>query len=127
MSSALHRLARARAIRSVAIVACLSIWASTSLAGERYAFSLHRDEAGELRLRVDKGERGAFVSPPLVGDATGDAAGEPLALRAEREPGELGAALALREVIQRRAELEQWVLRGSDGELLRLTAEGGRP
>lgn len=92
----------------------------TYLAGERYAFSLHRDEAGELRLRVDKGERGAFVSPPLVGDATGDAAGEPLALRAEREPGELGAALALREVIQRRAELEQWVLRGSDGELLRL-------
>ncbi|RRW29640.1 maltose ABC transporter permease MalF, partial [Ectopseudomonas oleovorans] len=54
----------------------------TYLAGERYAFSLHRDEAGELRLRVDKGERGAFVSPPLVGDATGDAAGEPLALRA---------------------------------------------
>ena len=70
----------------------------------------------DRRLRVDKGERGVFVSPPL----TGDAGGEPLALRAEREPGELGEALALREVIQRRAELEQWVLRSTDGELLRL-------
>ena len=88
----------------------------TYLAGERYGFSLHRGEDEELRLRVDKGERGVFVSPPL----TGDAAGEPLALKAEREPGELGAALALREVIQRRAELEQWVLRSTDGELLRL-------
>lgn len=33
----------------------------TYLAGERYGFSLHRGEDGELRLRVDKGERGAFV------------------------------------------------------------------
>ncbi len=88
----------------------------TYLAGERYGFSLHRGEDGELRLRVDKGERGAFVSPPLFGDV----AGEPLALKAEGEVGELGEALALREVIQRRAELEQWVLRSTDGELLRL-------
>lgn len=88
----------------------------TYLAGERYVFSLHRDEVGELRLRIDQGERGALVSPPLAGDASG----EPLALQAEEEAGELGEALALREVIQRRAELEQWVLRSTDGELLRL-------
>src|SRR5690606_17356563 len=32
----------------------------------------------------------------------------------------LGEALPLREVIQRRAELERWVLRSRQGELLRL-------
>ena len=88
----------------------------TYLAGERYAFSLHQDAAGALRLRVDQGAQGVMVSPPLQGDP---AASEPLALLPEAQVS-LGAALPLREVIQRRAELEQWVLRGEQGELLRL-------
>lgn len=88
----------------------------TYLAGERHAFSLHQDEQGNLRLRVDQGERGALVSPPLLGDP---AASEPLHLLPESAVS-LGAALPLRELIQRRGELERWVLRGPDGELLRL-------
>ena len=31
----------------------------TYLAGQRHAFSLHQDDAGALRLRVDQGEQGA--------------------------------------------------------------------
>ncbi len=88
----------------------------TYLAGERFAFSLHQDDAGTLRLRVDQGAQGAWVSPPLQGDPT---ASEPLDLLPEASVS-LGVALPLREVIQRRAELEQWVLRGAQGELLRL-------
>lgn len=88
----------------------------TYLAGERFAFSLHQDDAGALRLRVDQGQQGAWVSPPLQGDPT---ASEPLELLPETRVS-LGAALPLREVIQRRGELEQWVLRGAQGELLRL-------
>src|SRR3990167_9227134 len=34
----------------------------TYLAGERFAFSLHPDQDGALRLRVDQGEQGVFVS-----------------------------------------------------------------
>lgn len=89
----------------------------THVAGERYAFSLHQDAQGQLRIRVDKGEQGVFVSAPLSGDPL-DA--EPLSLTPQTAAGEIGEALALREVIQRRAELEQWVLRGGAGELLRL-------
>ena len=89
----------------------------THVAGERYAFSLHQDAQGELRMRVDKGEQGVFVSAPLAGDPL-DA--EPLSLTPQSAAGEIGEALALREVIQRRGELEQWVLRGAQGELLRL-------
>lgn len=87
----------------------------TYLAGERYAFSLH-DSAEGPRLRVDKGEQGVFVSPPLHGDP---ARSEALALLPESAVS-LGAALPLREVIKRRSELQQWVLRGEQGELLRL-------
>ncbi len=38
----------------------------TYLAGERFRFSLHHSPEGE-RMRVDKGEAGVFVSPPLTG------------------------------------------------------------
>ncbi|MET1079113.1 MAG: maltose ABC transporter permease MalF [Pseudomonas sp.] len=89
----------------------------TTLAGQRYPFSLHRDANGALRLRVDKGAQGLFVSAALTGDPLG---AEPLPLQAVSEAAELGAALPLREVIQRRAELERWVLRSRQGELLRL-------
>nr|WP_298142441.1 maltose ABC transporter permease MalF [uncultured Pseudomonas sp.] len=89
----------------------------TYVAGDRYAFSLHRDAQGQLRLRIDQGERGVFVSAPLSGDPQ---TAEPLSLTPQADAGEIGAALALREVIRRRAELEQWVLRGGAGELLRL-------
>ena len=88
----------------------------TYLAGERFAFSLHADQDGALRLRVDQGEQGVFVSPPLQGDPL---LSEPLELLPDSAVS-LAEALPLREVIQRRAELEQWVLRGADGELLRL-------
>jgi maltose/maltodextrin transport system permease protein len=88
----------------------------TYLAGDRYAVGLHRDSAGELRLRVDQGQRGVLMSPPLQGDP---AERSPLPLQPV-ESEALGEALALREVIQRRAELEQWVLRDAEGELLRL-------
>src|SRR3990167_4034619 len=88
----------------------------TYLAGERFAFSLHPDQDGALRLRVDQGEQGVFVSPPLQGDPL---LSEPLELLPESAVS-LAEALPLREVIQRRAELEQWVLRGTDGALLRL-------
>jgi maltose/maltodextrin transport system permease protein len=88
----------------------------TYVAGERYGFSLHADKDGALRLRVDKGEQGVFVSPPLQGDPL---LSEPLQLLPDSAVN-LAEALPLREVIQRRGELEQWVLRGTEGELLRL-------
>lgn len=88
----------------------------TYLAGERFRFSLHPSPEGE-RLRIDKGELGVFVSPPLTGEP--DAAAPLLLQPAESVEG-LGDALALREVIQRRKALEQWVMQVPDGSLLRL-------
>jgi maltose/maltodextrin transport system permease protein len=87
----------------------------TYVSGDRYPFSLHQSADG-LRLKVDKGAQGVFVSAPLAGES---AAAEPLPLR-PLDDLELGEALPLREVIQRRAELERWVLRSRQGELLRL-------
>ena len=75
----------------------------TYLAGERFAFSLHPDQDGALRLRVDQGEQGVFVSPPLQGDPL---LSEPLELLPDSAVS-LAEALPLREVIQRRSELEQ--------------------
>ena len=88
----------------------------TYLAGERFRFTLHQSPDGE-RLRIDKGEQGVFVSPPLTGEPDVDA---PLSLQPAEAAGELGDALALREVIQRRKALEQWVMQAPDGSLLRL-------
>nr|WP_272891916.1 maltose ABC transporter permease MalF [Stutzerimonas stutzeri] len=88
----------------------------TYLAGERYRFSLHASPDGE-RLRVDKGEQGVFVSEPLTGEPNAE---EPLAMRRAEDVADLGQALPLRDVIQRRDELQQWVMRGPDGHLLRL-------
>ena len=87
----------------------------TYLAGERHAFSLHQDPDGALRLRVEQGEQ-PLMSPPLLGSP----AESPSLQLQPAEPGLLAEALPLREVIKRRAELEQWVLRDPDGELLRL-------
>jgi maltose/maltodextrin transport system permease protein len=88
----------------------------TYLAGERFRFTLHQSPDGE-RLRVDKGELGVFVSPPLTGEPDPEA---PLSLLSAESVEGLGEALALREVIQRRKALEQWVMQAPDGSLLRL-------
>lgn len=88
----------------------------TYLAGDRYRFSLHASPDGE-RLRVDKGEQGVFVSDPLTGEPNVE---EPLAMQRADEVADLGQALPLRDVIQRRDQLQQWVMRGPDGHLLRL-------
>ncbi|MGE6659803.1 maltose ABC transporter permease MalF [Pseudomonas sp. NPDC077408] len=89
----------------------------TYLAGERFGFSLHQNDAGEMRLRVDRGEQGVWVSAPLAGEPV---AGEPLGMSREPEVENLGAALPLRDVIRQRKQLEQWVMRGHEGQLLRL-------
>ncbi|MBU0852849.1 MAG: maltose ABC transporter permease MalF, partial [Gammaproteobacteria bacterium] len=89
----------------------------TYLAGERFGFSLHQNDAGEMRLRVDRGEQGVWVSAPLEGEPV---AGEPLGMSREAEVENLGAALPLRDVIRQRKQLEQWVMRGHEGQLLRL-------
>ncbi|NKQ12873.1 maltose ABC transporter permease MalF [Pseudomonas sp. SST3] len=89
----------------------------TYLAGERFGFSLHQNADGEMRLSVDKGEQGVWVSAPLQGEPQPD---EPLDLSPVGEVADLGKALPLREVIRLRNQLEQWVLRGNDGQLLRL-------
>ena len=89
----------------------------TYLAGERFGFSLHQNDAGEMRLRVDRGEQGVWVSAPLAGEPV---AGEPLGMSREAEVENLGAALPLRDVIRQRKQLEQWVMRGHEGQLLRL-------
>ncbi|WP_177493048.1 maltose ABC transporter permease MalF [Pseudomonas sp. IC_126] len=88
----------------------------TYLAGDRYRFSLHTSPDGE-RLRVDKGEQGVFVSEPLTGEPNAE---EPLAMQRAEEVNDLGEALPLRDVIQRRDQLQQRVMRGPDGHLLRL-------
>ena len=88
----------------------------TYLAGERYRFSLHASPEGD-RLRVDKGEQGVFVSDPLTGEPKAE---EPLAMQPAEDVADLGKALPLRDVIQRRDQLQQWVMRGPDGNLLRL-------
>ncbi|MBU3059747.1 maltose ABC transporter permease MalF [Pseudomonas indica] len=87
----------------------------TYVAGDRYPFSLHDSEDGP-RLRIDLGAQGVLVSPPLEGEPV---QGEPLGLQPESEVS-LGEPLPLRDVIKRRAELERWVLRSPEGELLRL-------
>lgn len=88
----------------------------TYLAGERFRFTLHPSPDGE-RLRIDKGELGVFVSPPLTGEPDPQA---PLTLQPAEGVEGLGEALPLRDVIQRRKALEQWVLQAPDGSLLRL-------
>jgi len=75
----------------------------TYLAGERFRFTLHPSPDGE-RLRIDKGEQGAFVSPPLTGEPDPQA---PLTLQPAESVEGLGEALPVREVIQRRKALEQ--------------------
>ncbi len=89
----------------------------TYLAGERYGFSLHQNDEGQLRLRVDRGPQGVWVSAPLEGEPV---EGEALAMNREAEVEALGAAVPLRGVIRQRKALEQWVMRGNDGQLLRL-------
>jgi maltose/maltodextrin transport system permease protein len=89
----------------------------TYLAGERFGFSLHQNDAGEMRLRVDRGEQGVWVSAPLAGEPV---EGEPLGMSREAEVENLGAALPLRDVIRQRKQLERWVMRGHEGQLLRL-------
>ncbi|MGA6098799.1 maltose ABC transporter permease MalF [Stutzerimonas marianensis] len=89
----------------------------TYLAGERYGFSLHQNDKGQLRLRVDRGPQGVWVSAPLEGEPV---EGEALAMSREAEVEALGAAVPLRDVIRQRKALEQWVMRGNDGQLLRL-------
>src|SRR5690606_21432888 len=89
----------------------------TYLAGERFGFSLHQNDDGELRLSVDKGEQGVWVSAPLQGEAEQS---EPLEMSPVGAVDDLGKALPLREVIRLRGQLEQWVLRGNDGHLLRM-------
>ncbi|MBA1274378.1 maltose ABC transporter permease MalF [Stutzerimonas azotifigens] len=89
----------------------------TYLAGERYGFSLHRDGDGQLRMRVDKGAQGVWVSAPLEGEPL---EAEPLGMAPLAEAGDIGEALPLREVIKLRGGLEQWVMRSRQGELLRL-------
>ncbi len=88
----------------------------TYLAGERFRFTLHQSPDGE-RLRIDKGEQGVFVSSPLTGEPDAET---PLTLQPAEDVEVLGEALPLREVIQRRKALEQWVMQGPDGSLLRL-------
>ena len=88
----------------------------TYLAGERFRFSLHHSPEGE-RMRVDKGEAGVFVSPPLTGTPEPDA---PLVLQPLESAAPLGEVFSVRDVIQRRKALEQWVLQAPDGSLLRL-------
>ena len=88
----------------------------TYLAGERYRFSLHQSPEGD-RLRVDKGEQGVFISEPLKGEPDAEA---PLSMKPAEEVTDLGKALPLREVIKRRDALQKWVMRGPDGNLLRL-------
>jgi len=89
----------------------------TYLAGERFGFSLHQNDDGELRLSVDKGEQGVWVSAPLQGEPQQS---EPLEMSPVGAVDDLGKALPLRDVIRLRNQLEQWVLRGNDGHLLRL-------
>ncbi|WP_434456283.1 maltose ABC transporter permease MalF [Stutzerimonas urumqiensis] len=87
----------------------------TFLAGERYRFTLHASPKGD-RVRIDKGEQGVFVSEPLTGEPDPQT---PLAMRPASEV-ELGEALPLRDVIKRRNELDQRVLAGPSGDLLRM-------
>lgn len=89
----------------------------TYLAGDRYRFSLHHNGEDEMRLRVDRGEQGVWVSAPLEGEPV---EGEPLGMSREAEVDDLGDALLLRDVIGLRSQLEQWVMRGHEGQLLRL-------
>ena len=58
-----------------------------------------------------------FVSLPLTGEPDPQA---PLTLKPAEGVEGLGEALPVRDVIQRRKALEQWVLQAPDGSLLRL-------
>ncbi|AHL74951.1 maltose transporter membrane protein [Stutzerimonas stutzeri] len=89
----------------------------TYLAGERFGFSLHQNDEGQMRLRVDRGEQGVWISAPLEGEPV---EGEPLGMTLEADVDDLGKALPLRDVIRQRKQLEQWVMRGHEGQLLRL-------
>lgn len=89
----------------------------TYLAGERFGFSLHQNDEGQRRLRVDRGEQGVWISAPLEGEPI---EGEPLGMIREADVDDLGEALPLRDVIRQRKQLEQWVMRGHEGQLLRL-------
>ncbi|WP_413043351.1 maltose ABC transporter permease MalF [Pseudomonas sp. YJ42] len=89
----------------------------TYLAGERFGFSLHQNDEGQRRLRVDRGEQGVWISAPLEGEPI---EGEPLGMIRDADVDDLGEALPLRDVIRQRKQLEQWVMRGHEGQLLRL-------
>jgi maltose/maltodextrin transport system permease protein len=84
----------------------------------RYPFVLH-DSTDGVRLRVNMGDRGMWVSPPLTGEpATQDA---PAALYPDAPIStELGPALDLRARIQWREELMRWHWHDDEGDVLQL-------